>query len=102
MAVCVELRELIEEWCYSKLKEEQRRVFLDDKFGTEKKLEFTEECGVDYPETFSLLGLIYNDPLHPNNKNKVDLRQTLYSRLENNIIRGMIEEIKNLNIRDEV
>lgn len=97
LAVCVELRELIEKWCYSKLNEEQGRIFLDEKFGTEKKLEFTEECGVDYPETFSLLGLIYNDPLHPNNKNKVDLRQTLYSRLENNIIRGMIEEIKNLN-----
>jgi hypothetical protein len=97
LAVCVELRELIEKWCYYKLNEEQGRIFLDEKFGTEKKLEYTEECGIEYPETFSLLGLIYNDPLHPNNRNKVDLRQTLYSRLENNTIRGMIDEIKKLN-----
>jgi len=97
LAVCVELRELIEKYCYSKLNNvEQQRIFLDEKFGTEKKLDYIEECGVEYPETFSLLGLIYNDPLHPNNKNKVDLRQTLYSRLENNTIRGMIDEIKKL------
>lgn len=94
LAVCVELREIIEKYCFDNLPgDEQKRIFLDEKMGTEPKLEYADEQGVVCPETFSLLGLIYNDPLHPNNKNKVDLRQTLYSRLENNTIRGMIAEI---------
>lgn len=94
LAVCVELREMIEKYCYDSLAgEEQKRIFLDEKMGTEPKLEYADEQGVVCPETFSLLGLIYNDPLHPNNKNKVDLRQTLYSRLENNTIRAMVKEI---------
>ncbi len=97
LAVCVELREMIEKYCYDKLNtKEQKRIFLEEKYGTENKLAYADECGVEYPETFSLLGLVYNDPLHPNNKNKVDLRQTLYSRLENNTIRGMIAEIKKI------
>ena len=94
LAVCVELREIIEKYCYDNLPgEEQKAIFLDKKMGTEPKLEYADEQGVVCPETFSLLGLIYNDPLHPNNKNKVDLRQTLYSRLENNTIKEMIKEI---------
>lgn len=95
LAVCVALREMIEKYCYQKLKtEEQKKFFLDDSFGTENKLNYIETLGIVVPETFSLLGLIYNDPLHLNNKNKIDLRQTLYSRLENNTIKGMISEIK--------
>ena len=96
LAVCVELREIIEKYCYDKLSsEEQKDVFLNGKNGTEAKLDYAEEQGVVCPETFSLLGLVYNDSLHPNNKNKIDLRQTLYSRLENQTIRGIVDEIKN-------
>ena len=95
LAVCVALREMIEKYCFQNLgTEEQKKHFLDDSFGTEKKLSYLETLGIVIPETFSLLGLIYNDPLHPNNKNNIDLRQTLYSRLENNTIKGMVEEIK--------
>lgn len=95
LAVCVALREMIEKYCYQKLKtEEQKTHFLDVSFGTENKINYVEKFNIVLPETFSLLGLIYNDPLHPNNKNKIDLRQTLYSRLDNNTIRGMIEEVK--------
>ena len=96
LAVCVALREMIEKYCYQRLKtDEQKRIFLDETFGTENKLNYVENLNVVLPETFSLLGLVYNDPLHPNNKNMIDLKQTLYSRLENNTIRGMVEEIKN-------
>ena len=42
---------------------------------------------------FSLLGLIYNDNLHIENKSKVDCRETLYSRLENDTIREMIRSV---------
>ena len=97
LAVCVALREMIEKYCYQKLKtQEQMTHFLDVAFGTENKINYIETLGYTLPETFSLLGLIYNDPLHTNNKNKIDLRQTLYSRLENNTIKGMISEIKRL------
>lgn len=97
LAVCVALREMIEKYCYQKLEtENQKKKFLDDSFGTENKINYVETFNIVLPETFSLLGLIYNDPLHPNNKNKIDLRQTLYSRLENNTIKGMISEIKKL------
>lgn len=97
LAVCVALREMIEKICYSKLSTEEQKVqFLEHSNGTETKIDYTESLDVVLPETFSLLGLIYNDPLHPNNKNKIDLRQTLYSRLENNTIKGMISEIKKM------
>lgn len=97
LAVCVALREMIEKYCFCKLTtDEQKNHFLDNSNGTEAKIEYIESLDFVLPETFSLLGLVYNDPLHPNNKNKIDLRQTLYSRLENNTIKGMISEIKNI------
>lgn len=95
IAVCVALREMIEKYVYNNLREDYKSTFLE-KHGTEKKLEYASQVGFIYPETFSLLGLIYNDPLHPTNKNQIDLRQTLFSRLENNTIRGMIDEIAKL------
>ena len=95
LAVCVQLREIIEKYCYNQLDEQYKDAFIEE-HGTEKKLLFMEERGYILPETFSLLGLIYNDPLHPYNKKQIDLRQTLYSRLENNTIRGMIGEINTL------
>ena len=97
LAVCVALREMIEKYCYDKIADAAKKNhFLNEVNGTEKKLDYAAEVGVLCPETFSLLGLIYNDPLHPNSKHNIDLRQTLYSRLENNTIRGMIEEISKL------
>ena len=97
LAVCVAIREMIEKYCYYKLEnEEHKKFFLDNSFGTERKIDYVETFNIVLPETFSLLGLVYNDPLHPNNKNNIDLRQTLYSRLENNTIKGMIGEIKKL------
>ena len=42
---------------------------------------------------FSLLGLIYNDNLHVENKSRIDCRETLYSRLENDTIREMIRSV---------
>lgn len=95
LAVCVQLREIIERYCYGLLDEQYKDAFLEE-HGTENKLAFMDERGIILPETFSLLGLIYNDSLHPNNKNQIDIRQTLYSRLENNTIKGMISEINSI------
>ena len=94
LAVCVALREKIEKYCYTRLhNDEQRMKFLNEIHGTGNKIAYAEDIGVEYPETFSLLGLIYNDPLHASNKNNIDIRQTLYSRLDNLTIKSMIENI---------
>lgn len=94
LAVCVSLREIIEKYVHNRLyTDEQREQFLK-KHGTANKLKYAEECDIDIPELFYLLGNIYNDPMHINNKSQKSITQTLYSRLENNIIRGMIENVK--------
>ena len=93
LAVCVMLRESIERYCYEALPEGCREQFLNE-HSTQMKLCFAMQNGVEYPEIFSLLSLIYNDPLHATDKK--DLRQTLYSRLHNNTIKAMIVKVKEL------
>lgn len=89
IAVCIWLRECIEKYIYDNLPADKKNeLFI--KHGTKKKIEFAEESGVSCHEIFSLLGLIYNDNLHTDNKSNIDSRETLYSRLENNTIRSMI------------
>lgn len=99
LAVCVDLRETIEKYSYGHLNDAaQKSYFLEDNncHGTEKKLDYAEECGVTIPESFRLLGLIYNDPMHPKDKGGYDIRQTLYSSLENNVVRHIVESVNSL------
>ena len=92
LSICVVLREWIESYCYNKLSDENEKAAFLLVHGTKNKLEFAESNGVNYPEIFDLLGLIYNDSLHaPDKKN---LQQILYSRLQNNTIRTMILSVK--------
>ena len=92
IAVCVWLRECIEKYLYDNLPEDKKEQYLNE-HGTTNKILFAEELGIFGPETFNLLGLIYNDYLHTDNKSKIDSRETLYSRLENNTIREMIKNV---------
>ena len=92
IAICVWLRECIEKYIYDSLSSDKKSDFLE-LHGTQKKIQYAEEFGVNCPEIFSLLGLIYNDNLHTDNKSNIDSRETLYSRLENNTIREMIRYI---------
>lgn len=93
LAVCVYLREIIEKYVYNKLSTlEQQEHFLKE-HGTANKLKYAEDCEIDVPELFYLLGNIYNDPMHINNKSQKSITQTLYSRLENNTIREMIRNV---------
>lgn len=92
VAICVWLRECIEKYIYGRLSDADKPL-LFNKHGTNNKIEFAEEKGIDCPEIFSMLGLIYNDNLHTDNKSKIDSRETLYSRLENNTIREMIRKV---------
>ena len=97
LAVCVALREMIESNTYAQLQtEEQRNTFIE-KRGTSDKLKYAEEQGVGIPEIYYLLGNVYNDPMHVDNKSNKLITQTLFSRMENNTIRAMIR-----NVRDGV
>lgn len=93
IAVCVWLRECIEKYIYDNLTVETKNEFLEDRHGTQNKITYAEELGIACPTIFSFLGLIYNDHLHTDNKSKIDSRETLYSRLENNTIREMIKSV---------
>lgn len=95
LAVCVALREIIEERIYNSLTTpEQQNEFVNSVHGTSNKLEYAEKKGVDIPELYFLLGNIYNDPMHVDNKSNKLITQTLYSRLENNTVRHMIMAVK--------
>lgn len=93
LAVCIMLREWIESYCYNQLQNDKKDNFLKE-HGTQDKLLYAQNNGIDYPEIFNFLGLIYNDPLHATDRK--DLRQTLYSRLQNNTIRAMIKKVKDI------
>ena len=94
LAVCVALREIIESRVYAQLQTEVEKDTFLSKHGTLDKLEYAEERGVDVPEIYYLLGNIYNDPMHVDNKSNKLITQTLYSRMENKTIRGIIKNIK--------
>lgn len=94
IAVLFAVRIKIEKTVFSLLHDpEHRRIFLDERNnGTKYKLEYcVEELGMAIPETFFLLGLIYNDNLHWNQHR--DYETPLISKLENMTIKKMIEEI---------
>ena len=94
LAVCVALREIIESRVYAALStDDQKEKFLQT-HGTPAKLKYAEDEGVDVPELYYLLGNIYNDPMHVDNKSNKLITQTLYSRMENNTVRSMINAVK--------
>ena len=91
-AVCIWLRECIEKSLYKQLPEDKRAGFIAT-HGTAEKISYADELGVSSSEVFSLLGSLYNDNLHVEDKNGKNLGQTLFSKLNNNTIRSMIRSI---------
>ena len=93
LGVCIALRDRIEKFCYDMLgSDADKNTFLTEN-GTKKKLGFLREKGLDLPELFSILGNLYNNPLHATDRNQVRIAQTLYSRMHNNHIRDMVREL---------
>ncbi|TQV87563.1 hypothetical protein [Aliikangiella coralliicola] len=91
IAILFAVRIKIEEIAYGKLaNQEQQTAFLEE-HGTSKKLDYCHGIGMDVPESHYLLGLIYNDNLHWNNKR--DYSTPLIAKLENFTIRKMIAEV---------
>ena len=73
-----------------KLQQEFQNEFLVT-HKTKAKLSFAEEKGIEIPEIFYLLGIIYNEGFHINNNQ--DWITPLRSKLDNIIIKNMIQEV---------
>lgn len=88
--VCCGIRIAVERLCYEALMSEDDKLgFLEIQKGTEARLRYAEEHGVEVPETFHLLGSIYNSCMHLSGKPGED--ELVRRQLGNNIIRHMIE-----------
>ena len=92
LAVCFGVRIQIEKRVYEKIEdEENKRIFIEDKNGTKNKLLYAQSVGILIPETYFLLGIIYNTSLHLNEGQ--DISKPLGLKLENETIKNMIMNI---------
>ncbi len=90
LSVCCAIRVKIEETLYFKLNEEDREAFLDT-HTTTKKLDFAESKGLDVPELYYMLGIIYNDGLHL--RKHADIITPIASKLNNLTVRGLVKKL---------
>lgn len=92
MAICFGVRIKIEELVYNTIPDaENKRIFIEDTNGTKNKLNFAQSIGIDIPESYFLLGIIYNTSLHLSDGQ--DVSKPLGLKLENNTIKQMIKSI---------
>jgi hypothetical protein len=91
LAICFGVRVRIEELLHNKILDPNHRQEFIDKHGTKKKMEYCEEIGIEVPEIYYLLGIIYNDRLHW--RNGIDIVKPIALKLENITIKKMIKEI---------
>jgi len=89
LEVCCGIRLAVERLSYERLAADDKPGFLKINTGTEDRLRYASEHGVEVPETFHLLGSIYNSCMHLSGRpGETELVQR---ELGNNIIRHMIE-----------
>jgi len=94
LAICFGIRHQIEKLVYVKIPDaENKRIFIDETNGTKNKLNFAQSIGIEIPETYFLLGIIYNTSLHLNEGQ--DVSQPLGLKLENETIKTMARNIFN-------
>ena len=91
LAVCVSIRIRIEENVYSRISTDVGREKFLATHGTTEKLNYAHDLGVLIPETYYLLGIIYNHPLHLVGDN--DISKPLSMKLENLTIKSMIKHL---------
>ncbi|BFM05690.1 hypothetical protein [Halioxenophilus aromaticivorans] len=91
IAVCFAVRVAVERLSYELLTtDEKRSEFLDTK-KTKNKMEFVASTGIDIPESYFLLGLIYNTNLHWSQGR--DYVSPLSSKLSHPTIKRLIEQV---------
>jgi energy-coupling factor transporter ATP-binding protein EcfA2 len=89
IAVCLSVRLRIEEILYNQIRED-KRIELIGIHGTTGKLQFALKNGVCFPETYFLLGIVYNHPLHEISEN---MDKPLGMKLDNSTIKNMIMQL---------
>lgn len=90
IAVCCAVRRTVEKIVYDRLSTADQSAFLKAKT-TVEKLDVASEAGVDVPEVYYLLGIVYNSGMHvrENSDNAAPVR----SQLEHLMIKQMIETV---------
>jgi len=92
LAICFGVRIQIEKLVYDKIPDPaNKKIFIEKINGTKNKLNFAQNIGVQIPETYFLLGIIYNTSLHLSEGQ--DISMPLGLKLESNVIKQMIEKI---------
>jgi hypothetical protein len=88
-AVCCALRKKIEKLTYDQFNGEDLKAEFLSTHKTPNKLRYAESKGIVVPESFYLLGIIYNDGMHWKNN-----EAAISGKLENMIIKKMIKYIQ--------
>lgn len=92
LAICFGIRVKIENLIYDKIPDNvNKRKFIEETNGTKNKLLFACGLGVQIPETYFLLGIIYNTSLHLSQGQ--DISKPLGLKLENGTIKQMINNL---------
>lgn len=90
LAVCFAVRIRIEELAYLKLISENHRLEFLGTHGTTEKLQLAQSKGAPIPESYYLLGIIYNHPLHDIS---VESSKQLAMKLDNPSLMRMINSL---------
>lgn len=96
LAICFGVRIQIEKLVYNLIVDPVNKAKFIGINGTKNKLNFAQSIGVHIPETYFLLGIIYNTSLHLIEGQ--DVSKPLGLKLENGTIKQMI---KNIFIQNE-
>lgn len=97
LAICFAIRIGIEKLAYALLQQEDHKhQFLNEVRKTRNKIDFVVSHGVDLPEIYFLLGIIYNTNLHWTQGR--DYISPLTSKLNHPIIKKLIATISNQNV----
>lgn len=91
LKVCLAIRIKIEEIIYNKLNNQEQKDEFIKTHKTKEKLNFAVDNGIEVPEIYFLLGIIYNDNLHW--RENRDFETPLRTKLSNLVIKNMIESI---------
>lgn len=91
-AVCCAVRVKIEELTYNMINEQDKKEFLNT-HKTKEKLDYAQSKIENIPESFYLLGVIYNEAMHW--KDNQDNITPIVTKLKNLTIKNMIRKIYN-------
>lgn len=91
LSVSIALRIKIEELTYNLFTQEDHKEQFLNLHGTVKKLDFAEDKGINVPEVYYLLGVIYNEVAHL--RKYLNDNEPIVGKLENLTIKNLIKKI---------